>query len=38
MTLKINKVGISCYDNKRYIIDDNINTLAWTLQNKTKLI
>ena len=28
MTLKINKVGISCYDNKRYILDDNINTLA----------
>jgi hypothetical protein len=28
MSLKISKVGISCYDNKRFILDDNINTFA----------
>ncbi len=28
MSIKINKVGICCYDNKRYILNDNINSLA----------
>jgi hypothetical protein len=28
ISIKINKIGVSCFDNKRYIQDDNINTLA----------
>jgi hypothetical protein len=29
MTIRINKIGLSCYDNKRYVLKDNINTLAY---------
>ncbi len=29
MTVRINKIGLSCYDNKRWVCDDNINTLAY---------
>ncbi len=29
MTIRINKIGLSCYDNKRWVLDDNINTLAY---------
>jgi hypothetical protein len=28
-TIRMNKVGLSSFDNKRYVLDDNINTLAF---------
>ena len=28
MTIRVNKIGLSTYDNKRYVCDDNINTYA----------
>jgi hypothetical protein len=27
-TMKVEKIGLSCLDNKRFVMDDNINTLA----------
>ena len=28
-TYEVNKIGLSCYDDKRYILDDGITTLAY---------
>ena len=28
-TYEVNKIGLSCYDDKRYILDDGISTLAY---------
>ena len=28
-TYEINKISVSCFDDKRYILDDGINTLAY---------
>ena len=28
-TYDINKISLSCFDDKRYILDDGINTLAY---------
>ena len=25
----LNKIALSCFDNKRYVLDDGINTLAY---------
>ena len=28
-SIEINKIGLSCYDDKRYILDDGVSTLAY---------
>ena len=28
-TYEINKISLSCFDDKRYVLDDGINTLAY---------
>ena len=28
-TYKIDKISLSCFDNKRYVLDDGVNTLAY---------
>ena len=28
-TCDINKISLSCFDDKRYVLDDGINTLAY---------
>ena len=28
-TYDLNKISLSCYDDKRYVLDDGINTLAY---------
>ena len=28
-TYDINKISLSCFDDKRYVLDDGINTLAY---------
>ena len=28
-TYEIDKISLSCFDNKRYVLDDGINTLAY---------
>ena len=28
-TYDINKISLSCFDDKRYVLDDEINTLAY---------
>ena len=28
-TYEINKISLSCFDNKRYVLDDGIHTLAY---------
>ena len=28
-TYEINKISLSCFDDKRYLLDDGINTLAY---------
>lgn len=37
-SFKIRKVGLSCYDNKRYILDDGISSLAYGHYNISELI
>ena len=32
---EINKVSLSCFDDKRYIYDNGTSSYAWTLQNIT---
>lgn len=29
-----NKVSLSCYDDKRYVLDDGVNTLAYDFEAK----
>ena len=29
LVLDINKISLSCFDEKRYVLDDGINTLAY---------
>ena len=36
-TYEINKVGLCCYDNKRYLLDDGITSLAYGHKNIPKI-
>ena len=34
-SFKINKISLSCFDDKRYILNDGINSYAYKLMNNT---
>ena len=35
-TYKIDKISLSCFDNKRYVLDDGIHTLSYFHKNSLK--
>ena len=35
-TYEIDKISLSCFDNKRYILDDGIHTLSYFHKNNVK--
>ena len=35
-TYEINKISLSCFDDKRYILDDGVNTLAYIYKDCKK--
>ena len=35
-TYEINKISLSCFDDKRYILDDGVNTLAYFHKDSKK--
>ena len=35
-TYEINKISLSCFDNKRYVLDDEIHTLSYFHKNNVK--
>ena len=37
-TYLLNKVSLSCYDDKRFILDDGINSLAYGHKNIVELL
>ena len=35
-TYEIDKISLSCFDNKRYVLDDGIHTLSYFHKNSVK--
>ena len=35
-TYEIDKISLSCFDDKRYVLDDGVNTLAYFHKNSKK--
>ena len=35
-TFEIDKISLSCFDNKRYVLDDGVNTLAYFYKDCNK--
>ena len=35
-TYEINKISLSCFDDKRYVLDDGIHTLSYFHKNNVK--